>query len=374
MFNAPIDALAWVLAFFFDLTHSYGVSIILLTIAVMAVVTPLTLKGTRSMMAMQRLQPEMRRIQQECAGDRQRLNEEMLAFYRENDINPMGSCLPLLIQMPIFLVLFRVVKGITRIGSDGTFDPNHLSVTTAMFKALDKQREMLFLGFDLESSPKTALIDRGFIVALPYLVLVALWVGTSYLQQMQVAGRNPDAMTPQQKMMMRVIPIFLLTAVFFPAALSIYWVTSNLCRVATQGYISHRFYDVGGLGLGRKRGDEGEGGIGKGGAGKGAIDVPAKPAKPNTPKATPKKEADKSGSGKTGDGAKKERPATGRVTPAKNASTKPTNGRTTGAPGRRTDSSSKPSGERTRRRVPNGPPPGDAAANQTAAPRKKWRI
>ncbi|MGD9753613.1 MAG: YidC/Oxa1 family membrane protein insertase, partial [Acidimicrobiia bacterium] len=164
MFDGVFEGLAWLLAFFYDLTSSYGVSIILLTLVVMAVVTPLTLKGTKSMMAMQRLQPEMRRIQQECAGDRQRLNEEMLKFYRENDINPMGSCLPMLIQMPIFLVLFRVVQGLTRVTADGTFDPKYVSQTSALYNSLKGQTEMLFLGFDLEKCPKDSLLDRGFIV------------------------------------------------------------------------------------------------------------------------------------------------------------------------------------------------------------------
>lgn len=367
MFDGLFEGLAWVLAFFFDLTHSYGVSIILLTIVVMAVVTPLTLKGTKSMMALQRLQPEMRRIQQENKEDRQKLNEEMLKFYRENDINPMGSCLPLFIQMPIFLVLFQVVKGMTRMGSDGTFNPDHLSPTTELYKSLDTQREMLFLGFDLEKTPLNALRDRGFIVALPYLVLIALWVSTSYLQQRQVSGRNTEAMNPQQRMMMRIIPIFSLTAVAFPAALSIYWVTSNFCRVATQGYISHKFYQVGALGFGKKK-DDGE---------STTIDVKAKPAKGGNAGA-----ADK-GAGAKGSGQKnaaqkngqkngaaaKPKPASGRATPAKG---KPEGHRPGAAPGRRTTSSN-PSGERARRRVPNGPVGEEAAPDQPEHPRKKRR-
>lgn len=361
MFDGVFEGLAWLLAFFYDLTHSYGVSIMLLTLAVMVVVTPLTLKGTKSMMAMQRLQPDMRRIQQECAGDRQRLNEEMLKFYRENDINPMGSCLPMLIQMPIFLVLFKVVQGLTHM-VDGAFDPKYLSEASALYQSLKGQTEMLFIGFDLEKSPKDALLDRGFLVALPYMFLIALWVGTSYLQQMQVAGRNSDAMTPQQKMMMRVIPIFSLSAVFFPAALSIYWVTSNLCRVATQGYISHRFYNVGGLGLGKKK----EGGTP-------VIDVKAKPAKPAAGKDSPgtKKPANTKNDGGKG-GTKPARPASGRVTPAKGA-TPSSPARRPQAPGRRTNAPTTPSGERGRRRVPNGPSGSESTGDTNEDPRKKRR-
>src|SRR5262245_64516981 len=83
----------------------------------MVVMTPLTLKGTRSMMAMQRLQPEMKKIQDKYKDDREKLNEELLAFYRENNINPVGGCLPLFLQMPVFIVLYRVVSGLTLAGS-----------------------------------------------------------------------------------------------------------------------------------------------------------------------------------------------------------------------------------------------------------------
>ena len=80
----------------------------------MIVVTPLTLKGTRSMMVMQQLQPEMKKIQTRYKDDRQKLNEELLKFYKENDISPLGGCLPLLVQMPVFLVLYQVLRGLTR--------------------------------------------------------------------------------------------------------------------------------------------------------------------------------------------------------------------------------------------------------------------
>ncbi len=352
MFNGLFEGLAWVLAFFFDLTHSYGLSIILLTITVMAVVTPLTLKGTKSMMAMQRLQPEMRRLQQEYRDDRQKLNEEMLKFYKENDINPMGSCLPLLIQMPIFLVLFRVVKGLTHLGPDGTFDPLYLSPSTALYRSLKGSTQMMFLGLDLEKTPLNVLKTEGFIHALPYLVLIGLWVSTSYLQQRQVSGRNPESMNPQQRMMMRVIPIFSLTAVMFPAALSIYWVTSNLCRVATQGYISQKYYQMGWLGFGGKPA-EGETTV---------IDVKAKPTKAV-------------GDGNKNAAANKDggpaKPASGRVTPAKGKSS---NTKHPGmSPGRRKNSSPA-NGDNKRRRVPNGPTSGPASpVEQPGTSRKKWR-
>jgi hypothetical protein len=105
------DLIATVLAFFYGLVHSYGLAIVLLTITVMAVTSPLTYKGTKSMIQMQRLQPQMKAIQTKYRDDREKMNQEMLAFYKANNVNPVGGCLPMLIQIPVFLVLYRVVRG-----------------------------------------------------------------------------------------------------------------------------------------------------------------------------------------------------------------------------------------------------------------------
>ena len=100
------DLIAAVLSWFYGLVPSYGFAIIMLTLVVMVIVTPLTLKGTRSMIKMQHLQPEMKKIQTRYKGDREAMNKEMMAFYQANNINPMGGCLPLLIQAPVFMVLY----------------------------------------------------------------------------------------------------------------------------------------------------------------------------------------------------------------------------------------------------------------------------
>src|SRR5829696_2050186 len=107
------DLIASVLDFFYGLVHSYGLAIVLLTIAVMAVTSPLTYKGTKSMIQMQRLQPQMKAIQTKYRDDREKMNQEMLVFYKANNVNPVGGCLPMLIQIPVFIVLYRVVRGLT---------------------------------------------------------------------------------------------------------------------------------------------------------------------------------------------------------------------------------------------------------------------
>src|ERR671930_1442919 len=107
------DAFARLLAWFYDLWPSYGVAIILLTLAVRLVLFPLTAKQAKSMLAMQRVQPELKRLQQKYKNDRQKLNEEMMKFYKEHQINPLAGCLPLLLQMPLFIILYRVIRGLT---------------------------------------------------------------------------------------------------------------------------------------------------------------------------------------------------------------------------------------------------------------------
>ena len=108
LFDAVFSGIAALLAFCYAIVGDYALAIAMFTLIIMLVFTPLTLKSTRSMMAMQRLQPEMKRLQTKYKDDRQTLNEEMMALYQREGVNPLGGCLPLLIQMPIFLVLFQV--------------------------------------------------------------------------------------------------------------------------------------------------------------------------------------------------------------------------------------------------------------------------
>src|SRR3954447_14119313 len=103
------ELIARPLQFFYQLWPNYAGAISLLTLSIMVLLLPLTLKGTRSMLAMQKLQPEMKKLQNKHRDDRQKLNEEMMKFYKENNINPMSGCLPLLLQTPVFFVLYRTL-------------------------------------------------------------------------------------------------------------------------------------------------------------------------------------------------------------------------------------------------------------------------
>ncbi len=266
------DVIAAVLAWFYGLVPSFGLSIILLTFVVMVVVTPLTLKGTRSMIKMQHLQPEMKKIQTRYKGDRDAMNKEMMAFYQANGINPMGGCLPLFVQAPVFMVLYQVLRGMTRrlsdVGADigwvagrlgaaeslsgvpanqQAFYPAYVDPGSELFADLTAETEMLFLGFDLSRSAGAAL-SQGILAAFPYLILILLVFASAWIQQRQIRGRNPDAtVNPQQQMLMKVMPFFLPVISFnLDAALVLYFVISNLYRIAQQAYITRTLYGPGG--------------------------------------------------------------------------------------------------------------------------------
>jgi YidC/Oxa1 family membrane protein insertase len=261
MLDPLFEGISITLNFFYTLVPDYAFAIAGLTCVVMLITTPLTLKGTRSMIEMQRLQPEIRRLQAQYKDDRQKLNEEMMKFYREHEINPVGGCLPLLIQAPVFSILFYVVRGLTSqakfVGvqkllqaeyfpgatvTEG-FRPKYLHQSTELYQALVGQTEMKSLGIDLADSPAQAL-SLGFLTALPYIVLVAIIAVLSWYQQKQIMGRNAGAeVTQQQQLMMRIGPLmYVFFAFVSPAAICIYFLVSTLWRVGQQAFITRSMY------------------------------------------------------------------------------------------------------------------------------------
>jgi YidC/Oxa1 family membrane protein insertase len=232
--------LADALAFFYDIWPSYGGAILLFTLAVMLVLSPLAIKSTRSMIRMQRLQPEMKKLQAKYKDDREALNREMMAFYKANNVNPFSSCLPLLLQMPVFIVLYRVLHGLTQTGSDGTFDPKYLDHGSSLYQDLSATDKMMSWGMDLSKSAVQELQVRGVLVAIPYILLVGIVVVTSFVQQRQIQGRNPNAAAnPQQQMIGRILPfIFIPISISLPAGVVVYFAVSNLVRVGQQALVT----------------------------------------------------------------------------------------------------------------------------------------
>src|SRR5487761_1750083 len=155
IFQPILKLIGEIMAFFYALIPSYPVAVALLTVVVMAALTPLTVKSTKNMAAMQALGPEMKKLQQKYKGaeNRAQLNEEMMKLYKEHKVNPASGCLPMLLQMPAFLILYDVIRGITNtvtipaktsiVGGLKTFvaahvvaEPRYIGHSTKMYTAI----------------------------------------------------------------------------------------------------------------------------------------------------------------------------------------------------------------------------------------------
>ena len=240
---------AWLIDTFYGWTHNYVFAISLVALAIMILIAPLTMKSTKGMLEMQRLQPEMKKLQQQYKGDRQMLNQEMMKLYSDHKVNPLASCLPLLAQMPVFIIMFQVLTGLTRMGDDGTFNPDYISKSSDLYRALDPAREMLSFGLDLHLSPSEAM-QADFVKGIPYALLIVALGGLFFIQQRMVASRTSSpTMSPTQAKIMQYLPVaFAIFQVFLPTALVVYYMVQAIFRILQQGYITRRFYGEDGLG------------------------------------------------------------------------------------------------------------------------------
>jgi YidC/Oxa1 family membrane protein insertase len=233
---------ARLIAAFYAWTHSYSVAIGLVAIVVMLIITPLTLKSTKGMLEMQRLQPEMRRLQTQFKGDRQQLNAEMMKLYQEHKVNPLASCLPLLAQMPVFIIMFRALSGLgNRV--EGLLAPKYLNETSELFISLNGKAEMRSFGLDLSITPQAAVQD-SFGKGLVYIVLVAALAALYFVQQRMVASRtvSPTMSATQAKIMQYLPVVFAVFQLFLPTSLVVYYIVQAIVRIVQQYYITKRFY------------------------------------------------------------------------------------------------------------------------------------
>ncbi len=259
LFEVP----GWLLAKFYELTSSFGLSIAMIAVVVMVLITPLTLKSTKGMLEMQRLAPEMRKLQNQHRNDRTKLNEEMMKLYQEHKVNPMSSCLPLLAQMPVFFIMFQVLMGLTfkptgrsaalahgvnttvgRGTDELGFLPRYISADSALHQSLVGKDEMLSFGLDLAKSPAAAL-GENFATGLIYALLVVALGVLYFFQQRMVAARAAASptMSPGQAKLMQYLPVaFAVFQVFFLLGLVIYYMAQAILRIIQQAYITRAFY------------------------------------------------------------------------------------------------------------------------------------
>src|SRR5918992_4981704 len=182
-----IDACQWVLEFWHDLIDqsdtldgSWGISIILLTFTVRLVILPLTFKGVKSMQRLQVLQPKIKEIQERYKDDRQRMNQEVMAFYQREKVNPLGSCLPLLLQIPFFISLFYLLRS-DEFKADIAGNESFLAIEDLADKLTDKPVVLgvlivLYVGTQLAASAVTAIsadpMQRRIMFGLPFVFTI----------------------------------------------------------------------------------------------------------------------------------------------------------------------------------------------------------
>jgi YidC/Oxa1 family membrane protein insertase len=219
IFQPLIDVFDSILQFFHNsFGFGWGFSIIALTIVVRLVLIPLTLKQFKSMQALQRLAPEMKLLQEKYKDDKQRLNEEMMKFYRENKVNPFGSCLPLVLQMPVFISLFYMLRHDLRMDICG-----QVAKPCGDIAASHGAEKFLFI-------PDITAAATGWVLA----VLLALYIG-SQLASSVLMSVNADK---NQRMLMIALPfVFTFFIINFPAGLIVYWITTNLWTVGQQYFV-----------------------------------------------------------------------------------------------------------------------------------------
>ncbi len=299
IWNGIQEVLGGILSFFYGLIPNFGIAIILLTVTIGLLLFRLTLKQTRSMKAMQEIQPEIKRIQRELKQDKQAQQAAMMELYKEKGVNPAAGCLPLLMQMPIWFALFSVLRsfGNSQLAERLKWVTSGSELEAAVRAHSATTPTLDFLGMDLTRTPSAvgfgetvdgAQIAGDFVAAIPYFITILIVMGTAYYQQKQTMSRsNSQNQAPQPgQAVMKIFPFFFGFISFnMPAGLVMYFAASQIFRIGQQALI---------ISLDEKHAAE-------------AV-VEAKEAKKVKPAAEPIKEGDDVAGGSTAGSGPKRRP------------------------------------------------------------------
>jgi YidC/Oxa1 family membrane protein insertase len=261
-FQALLDAIGWLVAWLYDLTGNFGFAIIILTIVFRIVLLPLGIKQIKSMQAMQALQPKIKEIQKKFKGNKQKVQEQTMKLYQEYGVNPLGGCLPLLLQFPILIAMYSVIRAPVPMPADPQnpgvveYHGNHLPEDSQLFKDITEHegRGQHFLFMNLQCSPQQAgktvpVVDTtrkptGATLncgdstpdRIPYYVMLALMIATTFYSSRQTQKATPSAAQNQQtQIITKVMPVmFGIFGFGFPAGLVLYWSVSNLFQIGQQ--------------------------------------------------------------------------------------------------------------------------------------------
>ncbi|HOV28697.1 MAG TPA: YidC/Oxa1 family membrane protein insertase [Synergistales bacterium] len=230
LWNQAGELLLKILNLFYALTHSYGIAIILLTILVRVVLHPLNQKQLVSMQKMQKIQPRIKTLQEKYGHDKQKLNEETMKLYKENQVNPAAGCLPLLVQLPILILLFRVLTNFKFGGVSFLGVGLEESVLSTMGKAVGLTGQtpgITALLTGIAANP-SGLLNVGMYA--PNLILLVSIGFLTWFQQKLSASNNP-----QMAFMNWFMPVFLtFICLNLPGGVLLYWGVSSLLSVVQQ--------------------------------------------------------------------------------------------------------------------------------------------
>lgn len=223
MWDWIVQILLQILRFIQGFASDWGLSIIILTVIVRLILTPLLLKSTKSTARMQVLQPKLMEIQQKYADDPQRQAEEMQKFYSENKFNPLGGCLPLLIQMPILLALFTLLRNL----------PGYIGESGVLFSFYNIMP-------DLTTTPG-AQWANGIATALPYLISLILFGILTVIPSLYQSHNQTGQQASSMRTMALVMGIMMLWLGWnLPAGVLLYYDVSSLWQVAQQIFVTRR--------------------------------------------------------------------------------------------------------------------------------------
>ena len=237
IWNGASDLLLMILEFFYGLTNSFGMAIVLLTIAVRIALYPLNQKQMVSMQQMQKIQPRLKVLQEKYANDKEKLNQETMRLYKENKVNPAAGCLPLLVQLPILILLFYVLRTYDFAGTSFLGIILGSSTTAGLAQAVGVAADPT--GNYGLMSVLTGIMQNpsGLSNAGLYMGNLILLISISFLtwaqQKLSSAGANP-----QMAMMNTIMPFFMaFICLSMPGGVMLYWGLSSLIGVAQQYFV-----------------------------------------------------------------------------------------------------------------------------------------
>jgi YidC/Oxa1 family membrane protein insertase len=288
-----LDALGWMLAQIYNVVPNYGLAIIILTILIRFLVFPLGIKQIKSMQHMQAIQPKVKELQKKHKGNKQKLQEEQMKLYKEAGVNPLGGCLPLLLQFPLLIAMYAVIRPVPvePVQSNGQtvyeVVNNHLPEDSSLFNTVVTHGDTDFLWMNLQCSlmqagtqapvmvkdpatGETVQVQSGkpvvneqlqplytptgqpvltaghldcgakrFPAIVPYALLLLVMIGTTFYQQIQMQRASPPgAQSQQQQAIMKVMPLmFAFLGLNFAAGLVLYWTVSNGFQIGQQTFL-----------------------------------------------------------------------------------------------------------------------------------------